>query len=35
MTDAITKSVLVLADPHTAFHTWVNEIDIWWPKLVA
>ena len=32
MSEPITKSLVVDTDPHTAFRTWVEEIDSWWPK---
>lgn len=32
MPEPITKSTTVNADPDTAFRTWVDDIDAWWPK---
>ena len=32
MSDPITKTIVVDADPETAFRTWVEDVDSWWPK---
>ena len=32
MAEPIAKSVIVDADPETAFRIWVEDIDAWWPK---
>ena len=32
MSEPITKSIVVPADPENAFRMWVEDIDTWWPK---